>query len=364
LFGIRQVVIKYVAIAKSKKQYQEIYSTVKVSLLFNGMLSLIIAAIGAICLPWVVQLFSGNQDLYYPLVIGYFMLIPQTLARVFASALNGFGKIWQSNLVDQALSSIILLIGLATFWMLNIPFTTINALLLYASSRVLQLGIIWLVWKNYFKYQNDNKVQLKLQPLLKMGLPMLLVSSTVVLASNIDSIMLGSLASMHELGLYSVAARVALLNSFFLTVSNSAIGPKIAKLYSDNSIIDLTIMVKKTTKTLIYIAFFSVLIFVLLGKNILSLWGNSFVYAYPILIILSIGQFFNISTGCSGVLLTMTGHEKVHGYISLSSLLINIILNIILITYYGAVGAAIATAITISLENITKLLFVKKLRII
>jgi O-antigen/teichoic acid export membrane protein len=103
---------------------------------------------------------------------------------------------------------------------------------------------------------------------------------------------------------------------------------------------------------------------VLFGKYILNFWGSEFIYAYPILITLSIGQFFNISSGCSGLLLTMTGHEKVHGYISLSSLLVNIILNIVLISKYGALGAATATAITISLENITKLLFVKKLIIL
>ena len=360
LFGFRQVVVKYVAIAKSKKRYQDVFSTVKISLLFNGGLSIIIAGIGAISLPWIIHLFSDNQDLYYPFLIGYFMLIPQTLARIFAAALNGYGKIWQSNLVDQALGSIILLIALSVFWMFNIPLTTISVLLLYALSRVLQLGTIWLVWKHYFKFKINNKEKLKLQPLLKMGLPMLLVTSTVVLTSNIDSVMLGSLVSIHDLGLYSIAARLALLNSFFLIVSNAAIGPKIAKLYDNNSNGDLSIMVKNTTKTLICIALISLLIFVLFGKYILNFWGSEFIYAYPILITLSIGQFFNISSGCSGLLLTMTGHEKVHGYISLSSLLVNIILNIVLISKYGALGAATATAITISLENITKLLFVKK----
>lgn len=364
LFGFRQAVIKYVAISKSKKRNQDVFSTLKISLLFNGGLSVIIAGIGAVSLPWIISFFSNNQDLYYPFLIGYLMLIPQTLARIFAAALNGYGKIWQSTLVDQALGSIILLISLSACWMFSVPLTVISVLLLYALSRVLQLAIIWLVWKHYFKFKINIKKRLKLQPLLRMGLPMLLVSGTLVISSNIDSIMVGSIASIYDLGLYSIGARLALLNSFFLIVSNASIGPKIAELYDNNSIGALSIMVKNTTIALICFALISLLIFVLFGKYILNFWGSEFIYAYPILITLSIGQFFNISTGCSGLLLTMTGHEKVHGYISLSSLLLNIILNIVLISKYGALGAAITTAITISSENLIKLFFVKKLMIL
>jgi O-antigen/teichoic acid export membrane protein len=358
LFGFRTVIVKYVSIAKSRQLYRDILIVIKTSLIFNGLLSICFAALGVFLLPVVVKLFSDNQELYYPLIIGFFMLIPQTYSRVYASALNGYGKNWQSSLVDQALSSILILIGLFIYWITEIPFTPTGVLLLYAISRIILLIIMIVLWKKTFSLK--GKVNINLKPMLKMGLPMLLITGGLVITSNIDSLMLGSLSSLNDVGLYTIAAKLALLTSFFLAVSNTVLSPKIAALYDKNQINELSVMINKTTRFLLFIAIISLLIFIFFGKLILGLWSSDFVLAYPILILLSIGQFFNIATGCSGLLLVMTGHEKVQGYISGFSLILNIILNIILINLYGALGAAIATAITVALENSIKVILVKK----
>ncbi len=92
----------------------------------------------------------------------------------------------------------------------------------------------------------------------------------------------------------------------------------------------------------------------------LGFWGPDFAEAFPILMILSIGQFFNISTGCSGLLLIMCGYEKIHGAISVISVISNLILNLILISYYGAMGAALATAITVTTANLLKVFYAKR----
>lgn len=68
----------------------------------------------------------------------------------------------------------------------------------------------------------------------------------------------------------------------------------------------------------------------------------------------------NISTGCSGVLLIMCGHEKVFSYISGFFLMLNIVLNYFLIIRYHEVGAAIATTITMVGENITRVIVAKQ----
>ena len=60
----------------------------------------------------------------------------------------------------------------------------------------------------------------------------------------------------------------------------------------------------------------------------------------------------------------MTGHEKYHRNISLAMLIIGLILYMPFVYFYGAIGAAIVTAIIIISENLLKLLFVRlKLKI-
>ncbi|MDB2321291.1 oligosaccharide flippase family protein [Flavobacteriaceae bacterium] len=358
MFGFQNVIIKFIAIAKEKLDDNGIATALKTSLVFNGILSLFIAFIGAIVLPLILEMWSDNQDLYIPLLIVFVMLIPQTISRVYGSALNGFGNIWQANLVNQTLSVVLVGLGLILYWSFSIVFTPVNVLLLYAISRFILVVVVKVLWNNTFK--NKINGQFNLKPMLKMAKPMLLVTGTGVIASNADSIMLGVLGTFKDVGIYSVAAQLALLTSFFLQVTNAAISPKLASLFHESKMTEMRLMVQSVTKGLALIALLFVIFFLLLGQQLLGFWGAEFQEAYWVLIILVIGQFFNIATGCSGILLVMCGFEKIHGYISLISVILNIILNVILIARYGALGAAIATAIVVILSNISKVIMAKR----
>lgn len=356
--GFHNVIIKFISIGKEHKSEQKIVDTVKSALILNGLFSVLISGIGTLLLPLILDFFFHSQDLYIPLLIAFLTIIPQTLSRVFSAALNGYGKIWQSNLVEQTLSSVLVLIGIGLFFVLNIELNPKNVLLMYAFSRIILAFLTKAIWDNSFK--SKFKGNLNFKPMLKMGLPLLLVGGTTVIASNMDSLMLGSMASISDVGMYTVAAKIALITSFFLQVTNAAIAPKIAHLFQQNKIYELNVLVKSVTKGLFIISVLFSLFFLFFGGNILNLWGVEFKEAYWLLLVLSLGQFFNISTGCSGYLLLMSGHEKIHGYLSTSSVIINFILNYFFILYCGAMGAAIATAITVSIENLVKVILAKK----
>ena len=357
MFGFQNVIIKFIAIAKGKNDDKAVADTLKTSLFFNGLLSILIAILGAILLPVILDIWDGNQDLYIPLLIVFIMLIPQTLSRVYGAALNGYGKIWQANLVNQTLSNLILGICLLIYWQLDIEFTPISVLILYAISRVCLVLIVIILWKQTFL--GKIKGEFNFKPMFKMAKPLLLVTGTGVIASNADTIMLGIIGTFDDVGIYSVAARLALITSLFLLVINSAIKPKMAMLFSDNKINKIRAMVQTVTKGLTFVALLFVITVLILGEWVLGLWGIEFKDAYNVLVVLSVGQFFNMASGCSGTLLIMSGYEKIHGYISVFSLILNIILNLILITNFGALGAAIATAITVILSNTAKVIIAK-----
>ena len=95
------------------------------------------------------------------------------------------------------------------------------------------------------------------------------------------------------------------------------------------------------------------------GESILGIWGSEFKNAYWILVIIGIGRFVNLATGAVGIILTMTGHEKIQSQISVISLFLIIILNVFLIKFYGVIGAAIATSTIVIGENMAKFFIVK-----
>jgi len=358
MFGFENVIIKFVAIAKGKLDDKGVATAIKTSLIFNGLLSIFIASIGAIVLYLFLNIWSNIKDLYIPLLIVFVMIIPQTVARVYGSALNGYGKIWQANLVNQVLSVLIVGIGLLFYWTLDIKYTPTSVIGLYAISRILMAIIVFLIWSQTFKGNANGGFSFK--SMFKMAKPLLLVTGTGIIASNADSIMLGTLGTFKDVGIYNVAARLAFITSILLGVVNSALKPKMASLYGSEKIEEIQFLIQRVTKGLTLIALLLIIFFVTFGQGVLVYWGTEFQEAYWVLIILSIGQFFNVITGCSGILLIMCGYEKIHGYISFIALTLNIILNVVLIKNYGALGAATATAITVSLSNIAKVFLAKR----
>ena len=354
LFGVRTVLVKNVSIGYNLKKWISIKSYMHTAYIFNGLLSIFIVTILLLSTPWLTKDVFNEPRLKIPLAIAIISMVPQTFSRIFSAGVNGFRKIWQSNLVDQTLSIVIVLIILSAFYFLNKEITIIRVAIAYAIGRLVVAVTMGVYWNKLFSYKAQPNFILK--QVLKPALPLLWISISSVIAANADAIMLGWLSDTKQVGLYTVAARIALLTSFFLQVTNSVISPKLAGLFAENKKKEMQKMLQQTTKGLVFIAGVPLIIFIIFGKQILGLWGEEFIVSYPILVILSVGQFFNISTGCSGLLLIMCGYEKYHGYISFSFVILNLTLNYILISNYGAVGAAIASAITVIGENITKVI--------
>ena len=84
----------------------------------------------------------------------------------------------------------------------------------------------------------------------------------------------------------------------------------------------------------------------------LSWFGDDYGDAWPILIILGLGQFLNILPGSVADLLSMSGHERDLRNVVLMSGSIAIIAAFVLTAYFGVTGAALSTVIAIIVHNL------------
>ena len=199
-----------------------------------------------------------------------------------------------------------------------------------------------------------------LSGLLKSSYSFLLISIALLLSSSLTTIMLGWLSDTKEVGLFSAAYRIAMLTSFLLQITVSVFAPKIAALYSQGLINDLKVTVHRITASLGIIGIMGFIISFICGSKILSFWGRDFMEAYYILVILSFGQLLNIASGPVVYLLTMTGNEKVIRNIIISTTAVSLVLNLMLITKFKAIGAAIAFVITTLLNMSIGTFYIKK----
>lgn len=357
MFGMDHVLVKKIAIAKSANNLKAIGSSIYTALKTTSIIALILTLIVLITADFIVDFFNSNQ-LKLPLIIAAVVLLPQTISVVFAVAINGFHKVWQSRLIKDFTTSLFVLFGLIFAYFSALELNLVNVIVIYAISRVftfiVSTAYIKKVYSPIFIKSSIDK------SMVEMAKPLLFVSATTLLASSIDIIMLGWLSSSENVGLYTVATRLVLFIAFFLQITNAVLSPRIATYFKENKINAIRNLVQNVTSVLFLLGLISVLFFFFLGNSFLSFWGEEFTEAYAILMILSIGQFFNVSTGCSGILLIMSGNEKIFSTLTGIILILNIILNFILINSYGIIGAAIATSFTMVLENCIRVLIAKK----
>jgi O-antigen/teichoic acid export membrane protein len=357
MFGMDHVLVKKIAIGHSNNNSNTIGNTIFSALLINISIAIVLTVLGVFGSGYIASFFN-NTKLQIPLIIGIIVIVPQTIGSIFVSGINGYRKVWQSRLFKDFLTSLIVLLGVGLYLLFNVEITLIAIIIIYAIGRIITFIVATIYWKSLYKpVFKKGRID---RAMLKMAVPLLFVSATTLLSSSVDILMLGWLSDTSKVGLYTVATRLVLFVAFFLQITNAAVSPKIATFFANNQLKEMTIMVKQVTFWLIIIGLISTLFFLLFGESILGFWGSEFSGAYICLMILCFGQFVNISTGCSGVLLIMCGHEKVFSYISGSFLILNIVLNYFLIIRYHEVGAAIATTITIVGENITRVIVAKQ----
>ncbi|PWI29834.1 flippase [Flavobacteriaceae bacterium LYZ1037] len=195
---------------------------------------------------------------------------------------------------------------------------------------------------------------------LREAFPMMLSGVVIVFLGWTDTFVLGIYETDDTIGIYNVALKIATLTSFSLQAINSILAPKVAKYYKESNNSELKKIVRFATKINFIITLIVVLLIFLFHEFLLGLFGLEFLAGGTVLLILCVGQLVNSLSGSVGLILQMTGHQKIHQNIVLVALGINIILNFILTPRYGAVGAAIATLISMAFWNIYGAIYLKR----
>lgn len=143
--------------------------------------------------------------------------------------------------------------------------------------------------------------------------------------------------------------QIATLAAFGLEAVNMVVAPRFAELYTRGHIERLQQLV--TISAWVVLAF-NVMItgfFVPAGHFFLTLvFGEEFAASYASLLILLGGQLVNSAAGSVGYLINMTGHERETVRSMALAAGINILLGLLWIPRWGILGAAGATAISMT----------------
>lgn len=212
----------------------------------------------------------------------------------------------------------------------------------------------WFLQMNLPIVGRHHPVEKQLKLVTAFSFPLIFSTIFGYLFVWVDTVILGYYMGASDVGLYSVAARVAILGTLVLTAFNTMFSPVISDLHSRQEGEMLSSLFKFVTKWVVTISLPVFILVILFAKPALMIFGEGFVAAASALMILALGQFVNSATGPVGGMVTMSGRPYLDLANNLAAVLANIGLCLLLIPRWGMVGAATANAVAIGGINVIR----------
>ncbi len=188
-------------------------------------------------------------------------------------------------------------------------------------------------------YSND-----RMRSLLKDGLPLMLANVASLLYMRIDQLMLGKMLGEKDVGIYSAAVKISEMWYFLPGIIGASFFPalvqaKDSKEGNENMMLFFEIMIGLGLLIAGLVSLVSPIV-----VNIL--FGDQYRGASSVLSVHVFGGIFVCMGIASGYWLTINGLQRFNLYRNLYGLLINVALNYLTIPIWGALGAAISSAVS------------------
>jgi len=364
IFSIFGLMGNNVAIIRIIPEYIEKYSLGSAYVAYKYALGniFLLSIIASIVLFFLSDIMSVHmfkiEHMNYFIIMASFFVIVRAFNIFNQDVLRALQKIKIYSQV-QILTSLITLLFI--LWATHLFYNEYNPIyVMFGSNLFVFITVCFLV-----KYEFSCVKKIKNEPsisrsqLISISFPMFITASIHMVISQTDIIMLGVMKSESEVGIYNIVVKLSLLTSFILNAVNAIVAPKFSKLYHSGKIKDLRIVAQKSSKLIFWGTFPIIIIYIIAGQWVLSIYGNEFIIGYYALVFLTIGQFVNSAVGSVGYFLDMTGHQKIIRNIVVLGGIINILSNIVLIPKFGINGAAFSSMISIVIWNIIASIYIK-----
>jgi len=339
------------------------HSSLKGLFWFSLSITLVVSCLAALLLTFgakfISQIFIKDDNFIRPLQFFSLAVPLLSIHALMSSMLRGTKNIGAMVFI-QCLPDFLIIVLFLVF--LRYFTMDIFAAILACSGAyffAVALGSKMLFFRLPYVFKKEITMKVDTAKILLYSLPLLFFEGMRSFFIRTDVLMIGYFLSAKMAGLYSPALQLSFLVSFGLYMFNQPFAPLISEYYHHKKIEELAKLYKTTTRWVFMIGFSCFLFLILFGKEMLQLFGENFVQAYPALIILSAGQLINAGVGSAGLSLIMTGYQRFVFITTVCANIINIVFNLILIPRLGITGAAIATAAAVGVFNIMNLSYVK-----
>lgn len=350
--GFKGALIRFVSGFRADQEWAQLRGVLRFSTRWTALASVTVGggvAAGALALKPA----DASGPMYAGMAVGMTALPLIVLNILRQSALQGLKHVVQAD-APYFLLRRVLVIGLAIAgYLVWGKLTAVTTLLLVAVALLLSffLATYWLrqaLPPNVFDVRPDYRRK----RWIRIAFPFLLISGAALIQSKTDILMLGSLSSPEDAGIYGAATRVTALIAFGLNASNMIVAPLISEYYNTGEYEQLQTLIAIAAAGVFAYTVAAGIFIIVAGGWILSVFGSNFTAGYAPMTVLVLGNAVNALAGPVGYIMTMTGRQWTASKAFGVGAILNIILNALLVPFFGMMGAAIATTLSTTMWNV------------
>jgi len=168
-----------------------------------------------------------------------------------------------------------------------------------------------------------------------------------------DNLVIITFIGLNPVTMYSIGSRLVISLIDFITATIGILMPVFSQYEAANKNDLLTEKFLITTKISCYLSILLGGLLIIFGRPFIERWvGKEYLYSYEILMILLIGVIFNLMQTPAIQLLYGISKHKFLTILNFGEGVVNLVLSVILLKYYGIMGVALGTTIPMVIMSV------------
>jgi len=360
VLGLDRAITRFIPIYHEREEYGKMFGTIL--LVFGSILFACLLMIGVFfAAPDLVQkLMAEDSAQSFGILHILIFLMPVDafdglLLGLFASFSNPRAIFFRKHVLGPLFKfSVVLLL---------IMFQSDALFLAYGYLASSAAGVVFYLWLFVRLLYRDGLIEkfrngefaIPAREIFAFTIPMMTSDLVALAMDSADALLLGYFHGPTEVAFYRVVLPAAKLNSIVMTSFSMLFTPTASRLFAKQDFAGINELYWRTAVWLAVLSFpVFVMTFSISQPLTVFLYGERYARSGLILALLSLGYYFNAALGFNGLTLKVMGKLAYVVKINIAATVVNVLINLLLIPRFGALGAAIGTATTMVLHNVLK----------
>ena len=344
--GLTTLVVREVAVGKERGDWAEVVGLVSWAQWATASVSV---GIGAIVVA--IASLLAMPETFWTVCAAMLLLVAMSVTWVLGSALRGLNAVVVANIPFQIVRPGLALVGIGVLSWTSLDRPQL-AMGVEAGAWFVAGLVAWWFWRGRVPVAPPTQAYSP-RKWLTAALPLLVLDGLLMTMHQSDVLMLKWMSTDASTGIYSIVAQLGRFTALILVVANSVISPRFAALHEAGQRQDLQNLVRLSARAVTVLTAVVAAGLLGFGEAFLTFYSPGFEVGYTALVVLVAGQAINAMAGSVGYLMIMTGHDRDVAWVSAGVALLNVALNIALIPAFDMLGAALASAVSVSVWNVT-----------